>query len=73
MKETLYSRNAVYEILRARRRQAFSLEIAEGAQEKGRLSEILQLSNASRAGGSTASTPTTRAWRWRPAAIPTPT
>jgi 23S rRNA (guanosine2251-2'-O)-methyltransferase len=43
MKETLYSRNAVYEILRARRRQAFSLEIAEGAQEKGRLSEILQL------------------------------
>ena len=43
MKETLYSRNAVYETLRARRRQFFGLEVAEGAQEKGRLSEILQL------------------------------
>jgi len=43
MKETLYSRNAVYESLRAKRRQAFSLEIAEGAQEKGRLSEILYI------------------------------
>jgi 23S rRNA (guanosine2251-2'-O)-methyltransferase len=43
MKEILYSRNAVYETLRAGRRQAFSLEIAEGVKEKGRLSEILQL------------------------------
>ena len=43
MKETLYSRNAVYETLRAKRRQAFSLEIAEGVKEKGRLSEILGL------------------------------
>ncbi len=43
MKETIYSRNAVYETLRARRREFFSLEIAEGVQEKGRLSEILQL------------------------------
>ena len=43
MKETLYSRNAVFETLRARRRQPFSLEIAEGVKEKGRLSEILQL------------------------------
>jgi 23S rRNA (guanosine2251-2'-O)-methyltransferase len=43
MKETIYSRNAVYETLRARRRELFSLEIAEGVQEKGRLSEILQL------------------------------
>jgi 23S rRNA (guanosine2251-2'-O)-methyltransferase len=43
MKETLYSRNAVYETLRARRRQLISLEIAEGAQEKGRLGEIAQL------------------------------
>jgi 23S rRNA (guanosine2251-2'-O)-methyltransferase len=43
MKETLYSRNAVYETLRAGRRQFFSLEIAEGAQEKGRLSEILRI------------------------------
>ncbi len=43
MKETLYSRNAVYETLRAKRRQPFSLEIAEGVKEKGRLSDILQL------------------------------
>lgn len=43
MKETLYSRNAIYETLRARRRQPFGLEIAEGVKEKGRLSEILQM------------------------------
>jgi 23S rRNA (guanosine2251-2'-O)-methyltransferase len=43
MKETLYSRNAVYETLRAKRRQPFFLEVAEGVQEKRRLSEILQL------------------------------
>jgi len=43
MKEFLYSRNAVYEALRARRRQPFTLEIAEGVKEKGRLSEILRL------------------------------
>jgi 23S rRNA (guanosine2251-2'-O)-methyltransferase len=43
MKEWIYSRNAVYETLSARRRQVFSLEIAEGAQEKGRLSEVLRL------------------------------
>jgi 23S rRNA (guanosine2251-2'-O)-methyltransferase len=43
MKETIYSRNAVYETLRARRRHVFQLEIAEGAQEKGRMLEILQL------------------------------
>jgi len=41
MKEILYSRNAVYETLRARRRDIFGLEIAEGAQEKGRLNDIL--------------------------------
>ena len=43
MKELIYSRNAVYETLRAGRRQVFSIEIAEGAQEKGRLAEILKL------------------------------
>lgn len=42
-RESLYSRNAVYECLRAGRRQCFSLELAEGAQEKGRLNEILRL------------------------------
>ena len=43
MKEWIYSRNAVYETLRAKRRDVFSIEIAEGAQEKGRVSVILAL------------------------------
>ena len=43
MKEFIYSRNAVHEALRARRRQIFSIEIAEGAQEKGKLAEIVKL------------------------------
>ncbi|HLO28306.1 MAG TPA: 23S rRNA (guanosine(2251)-2'-O)-methyltransferase RlmB [Anaerolineales bacterium] len=43
MKEFIYSRNAVYETLRARRREVFKLQIAEGAQEKGRLADILQM------------------------------
>ncbi len=48
MREWLYSRNAVYEALRARRRQVFGLQVAEGAQEKGRLAEILRLAEARR-------------------------
>jgi len=43
MKELLYGRNAVYETLRANRRQVFRLQMAEGVQEKGRLKEILDL------------------------------
>lgn len=43
MKELIYSRNAVYEVLRAKRRQIFAIEIAEGVQEKGRLDEILKM------------------------------
>lgn len=43
MKEFVYSRNAVHEVLRAKRRQVFSVEIAEGAQEKGTLAEIVRL------------------------------
>jgi 23S rRNA (guanosine2251-2'-O)-methyltransferase len=43
MKEFLYSRNAVYETLRARRRQVFQLLVADGAQDKGRMAEILKL------------------------------
>ena len=43
MKELIYSRNAVYETLCAKRRQVFSIEIAEGAQEKGKIEQILQL------------------------------
>ncbi|HAX70295.1 MAG TPA: 23S rRNA (guanosine(2251)-2'-O)-methyltransferase RlmB, partial [Anaerolineae bacterium] len=43
MKEFIYSRNAVYEAIVAKRRQIFSIEIAEGAQEKGKLAEIVKL------------------------------
>ncbi|MFN3492385.1 MAG: 23S rRNA (guanosine(2251)-2'-O)-methyltransferase RlmB, partial [Anaerolineales bacterium] len=43
MKEYIYSRNAVYEVLQAKRRQIFSIEIAEGVQEKGKLADILNL------------------------------
>ncbi len=48
MKEYIYSRNAVYETLRAKRRQVFSIEIAEGVQEKGRLAEIINLAGQSK-------------------------
>ena len=43
MKEFIYSRNAVYETLRAKRREVFRIQIAEGAQEKGRLEDILRI------------------------------
>jgi 23S rRNA (guanosine2251-2'-O)-methyltransferase len=43
MRELIYSRNAVYETLVAKRRQIFSIEIAEGVQEKGKIEQILQL------------------------------
>jgi len=42
LKEWITGRNPVYEVLRARRRQVFRLLVAEGAQEKGRLEEILK-------------------------------
>ncbi len=48
MKETIYSRNAVYETLRAARRQVFRIQVAEGAQEKGRLVEIGRLAKERR-------------------------
>ncbi len=43
MKEFIYSRNAVYETLRAKRRDIFEIQIAEGAQEKGKIEQILKL------------------------------
>jgi len=43
MKEFIYSRNAVYETLHARRRDVFKILIAEGTQEKGHLMEISDL------------------------------
>lgn len=43
MKEFIYSRNAVYETLRAKRRPIFKILISEGAQEKGRLADIVRM------------------------------
>ena len=43
MREFIYGRNPVYETLRARRRDVFRLQVAEGVQDKGRLTEILDL------------------------------
>jgi 23S rRNA (guanosine2251-2'-O)-methyltransferase len=43
MKEFIYGRNPVYETLHAKRRDVFHLLIAEGVQDKGRLTEITDL------------------------------
>ncbi|HET9590212.1 MAG TPA: 23S rRNA (guanosine(2251)-2'-O)-methyltransferase RlmB [Anaerolineales bacterium] len=48
MKEFIYSRNAVYETLRAKRRDVFRLQVAEGAQEKGRLADVLRMAKERR-------------------------
>ncbi|RJP47371.1 MAG: 23S rRNA (guanosine(2251)-2'-O)-methyltransferase RlmB [Anaerolineaceae bacterium] len=42
MKEFIYSRNAVYEVLRAKRRDVFEILVAEGAQEKGKIKDIIE-------------------------------
>jgi 23S rRNA (guanosine2251-2'-O)-methyltransferase len=43
MREWIIGRNPVYEVLNIGRRQCFNLLVAQGAQEKGRLAEIIQL------------------------------
>ena len=43
MKEWIWGRNPVYEVLRARRRKAYQLRMAEGVKADGRLGEILRL------------------------------
>ncbi|MGA2490760.1 MAG: 23S rRNA (guanosine(2251)-2'-O)-methyltransferase RlmB [Anaerolineales bacterium] len=48
MRETIYGRNPVYEALRAKRRDVFRLQIAEGVLERGRLIEILELAAQSK-------------------------
>lgn len=45
MKEFIYSRNAVYETLRAKRRDVFRLEIADNVQVKGRMADIMALAS----------------------------
>lgn len=46
MREFLYSRNAVYEVLRSKRRSLFKLWVAQGVEEKGRLADILRLAES---------------------------
>ena len=41
MKEWISGRNPVYEVIRARRRHLFRLLVAKGADEKGRLAELI--------------------------------
>jgi 23S rRNA (guanosine2251-2'-O)-methyltransferase len=43
VKETIYGRNAVYEMLRANRRQVYRLMVAQGVQERGHLADALRL------------------------------
>jgi len=43
MKEWIWGRNPVYEVLRARRRKAYQLRMAKGLQTEGRLGDILHL------------------------------
>jgi 23S rRNA (guanosine2251-2'-O)-methyltransferase len=45
MKEFIYSRNAVYETLRAKRREVFKIELADNVQLKGKLAEIMALAS----------------------------
>ncbi len=42
MREFICGRNPVHETLRAKRRDVFRLQVAEGAQEKGKLKEIIE-------------------------------
>jgi 23S rRNA (guanosine2251-2'-O)-methyltransferase len=45
MREWLYGRNAIYETMRAKRRQFFSLRIVNGAEEKGQLEQIVHMAS----------------------------
>jgi 23S rRNA (guanosine2251-2'-O)-methyltransferase len=46
MREWVYGRNAVLEVLQARRREVFKLLLATGLEEKGRVQEIIRLAAA---------------------------
>ncbi len=43
MKEWIWGRNPVYEVIRAQRRQVYQLRVAKGVQPDGRMGEILRL------------------------------
>jgi 23S rRNA (guanosine2251-2'-O)-methyltransferase len=42
MREWIYGRNPVYEVIKAKRRHLFQLWVAKGVQEKGRLKEVIE-------------------------------
>jgi 23S rRNA (guanosine2251-2'-O)-methyltransferase len=42
MREWIYGRNPVYEVIKASRRHLFQLWVAQGVQEKGKLKEIVE-------------------------------
>jgi len=48
LKEWITGRNPVYEVLRAKRRQAFRLLVAKGIKPEGQLPQVLQLAQARR-------------------------
>lgn len=48
MREIIYGRNAVYETLRANRRELFSLQVIESVKPAPRIDEILQLASSTR-------------------------
>ncbi len=43
MKEWIWGRNPIYEVLKARKRKAYELRIAKGIQTEGRVGDILRL------------------------------
>ena len=43
MKENIWGRNAVYETLRANRREVYKLLVAEGVQGRGHLTDAIQI------------------------------
>ena len=44
MREWIIGRNPIYEVLKASRRHAFQIQIAEKVQKKDRLAEVLRMS-----------------------------
>ncbi|MCK4724183.1 MAG: 23S rRNA (guanosine(2251)-2'-O)-methyltransferase RlmB, partial [Anaerolineales bacterium] len=44
MREWIIGRNPIYEVLRAGRRQAFQIQVAEKTKKKDRLADLLRLS-----------------------------
>jgi len=48
LKEWITGRNPVYEVLRAKRRQAFRLLLAKGIKLEGQLTQVLQMAEARR-------------------------